>query len=62
MESIEIPSDMTAAFAGSILGAKLTEVFPIGQLHRGTIHVLHAWQEKFHPIVKRRRPKKRKRK
>jgi hypothetical protein len=55
-------ADLTAAYATSPLGADLVKPFPIGQLHRGTMHVLQAWQQRFHPIVKRRKPKHRKRK
>jgi hypothetical protein len=59
---IAVPPELEQAFADSMYGAPLVKPFPIGNLHRGTLHELAAWQQKFHPDVKRRKPKHRKRK
>jgi hypothetical protein len=56
-----IPRDITEAFGSSEMGARLCGPFPIGTLHRGNLDRLLSWQERYHPTVKHRTPKKRRR-
>lgn len=59
---MHITPDILHAYDTSMFGAALCKPFPIGSLHRGQLHVLDAWQQKFHPVVKKRTSKKRRRK
>lgn len=57
-----ISFELAQAFVASPLGMRLTEAFPIGTLTRGQMPVLAAWQAKFAPEIRKRKPKHRKRK
>jgi hypothetical protein len=56
-----IDRDIVESFCSSEMGMGLCKAFPIGTLHRANFPRLQAWQERYHPTVKRRTPKKRKR-
>lgn len=56
-----IDRDIVEAFFSSEMGVRLSEAFPFGTLHRANFPRMQAWQERYHPIVKHRTPKKRKR-
>lgn len=59
MDEFGVSRDMAQAFVDSPVGMRLATPFPIGTLHRGTIHVLAAWQAKFAPEVRKRTRKHR---
>jgi len=59
---VMVPIAMAQSFVSSEMGQRLNKAFPIGTLHRRNIVRLQQWQERYHPIVKRRTPKKRRRK
>jgi hypothetical protein len=61
-EPILISGALAQSFARSDMGLGLYGPFPVGTLHSANFERLHAWQERYHPTVKRRTPKKRKRK
>ena len=56
-----IDRDIVEAFCTSDMGLRLCNAFPVGTLHRRNLVALERWQRRYHPVLKRRTPKKRRR-